>query len=195
MLCPDAELDSAFWALVTDFERAGDFRLQREAALARGGFAQLLRYYAEEEAGIGLPEGIVPQATYWLVRAGACIVGISVLRLRMTPALEDVGGHIGCVIAPSQRRKGYGTTLLARTLLIAQGHGFPRVLLPCDTVNAASARIIESNGGTLASQDYAARRGGEVSRYWIALSHGIERESCVQGKVHDNPHGDDRKGE
>lgn len=166
---PHAGLEPAFWALVADFERAGDTRLQQDAMLARRSFAQLLRHFTDAEEGMGLPDGIVPEATYWLVRADTLIVGITTLRLRLTPALEDVGGHIGYVIAPSERRKKYGTAILAQMLLVAHQRGFARVLLTCDTSNVASARIIEHNGGILVTRGFSERRGAEVARYWITL--------------------------
>jgi len=43
------------------------------------------------------------------------------------------------------------------------------VLLICDADNAGSARIIERNGGVLASESYSSQTQIVVSRYWIDL--------------------------
>jgi predicted acetyltransferase len=96
-------------------------------------------------------------------------VGASRLRHALTPALEDIGGHIGYDIRPTERRKGYGTRLLALMLHKAKALGLARVFLTCDTENVASAKIIEKNGGVLASQSVSPRAGVLVSRYWIEL--------------------------
>ncbi len=83
--------------------------------------------------------------------------------------MEDVGGHIGYRIRPSERRKGYGTLILALTLAEARKLGLPRVLLTCDQDNIASARVIQANGGALASEGYSPQTQTLVSRYWIEL--------------------------
>ncbi|WP_208919150.1 GNAT family N-acetyltransferase [Paenibacillus uliginis] len=59
------------------------------------------------------------------------------------------GGHIGFVIRPSERSKGYGKLLLKELLDKAKEKQISEVLLTCDEDNAASRRIIESNGGRL----------------------------------------------
>ena len=70
------------------------------------------------------------------------LIGVSSLRHHLTHALEHHGGHIGYAIRPSERRKGYGTRLLAMTL-DQHAMGFRRVLVTCDTDHIASARVIE----------------------------------------------------
>lgn len=97
------------------------------------------------------------------------MLGISTLRLRSTAAPEDVGGHIGYVVTPSERRKGYGTPLCALTLDAARRQGCSQVLIMCGVANRASARVIEKNGGVLDSAGYSPRRGAEVARYRVAL--------------------------
>ncbi|MGM1045119.1 MAG: GNAT family N-acetyltransferase [Bacillota bacterium] len=56
------------------------------------------------------------------------------------------GGHIGYVIRPSERSKGYGKLLLKQLISMAKDKQISKVLLTCDEDNAASRRIIESNG-------------------------------------------------
>jgi predicted acetyltransferase len=43
---------------------------------------------------------------FFLLRNHTTIIGRSALRHWLTPALENVGGHIGCRIRPTERREG-----------------------------------------------------------------------------------------
>jgi predicted acetyltransferase len=169
LLAPTAGLEGAFHSLMAeDPNAAGASRFER---LGRD-YAAFLRALDEEARGVELLPGLVPQNVYWLVRrdaSGPVIVGASRLRHTLNATLEDVGGHIGYDVRPSERRRGYGTLLLALTLPRARALGLPRVLLTCYAENVASARIIEKNGGVLASQSVSPRTGTLVSRYWIEL--------------------------
>ena len=85
------------------------------------------------------------------------------------PHLEKEGGHIGYDIRPSERRKGYGTVLLALTLKKAQELGLHEVLVTCDSDNVDSVRIIEKNGGELIGRAVSEHTGKEVNRYRIVF--------------------------
>jgi predicted acetyltransferase len=174
---PSLALGAAFWALLEDFRAAGEIHhvpgsgaAHDLAALAREALPDFIRRLDERSRGIGLPPGYVPDSAFWLVRHDdGAVVGVSSLRHGLTPALEDVGGHIGYSIRPSERRKGYGTYILSLTMEKARARGLGHVLLTCDTANLGSARVIEKNGGVLASSGFSAASGTHVSRYWIAL--------------------------
>ncbi len=90
-------------------------------------------------------------------------------RLRLTPALGREGGHIGYIIRPSERRKGYGTKILALTLMKAREKGYLRVMVTCDRDNVASAKIIEKNCGRYDGETISERTNKSVSHYWINL--------------------------
>jgi predicted acetyltransferase len=132
-------------------------------------FPALLTRLQSETLSEGLPEGVVPQTCFWLVDSTDRLLGETHLRHYLNPALTEEGGHIGYVIRPSERQKGYGTTILALLLPKAKSLGLRRVLVTCDTDNLASARIIEKNGGILASHAISTRSGKQISRYWIEL--------------------------
>jgi predicted acetyltransferase len=142
---------------------------ERFLSEAHGDFTAYLRLLDDDARGVNPRPGPVPQNVYWLVHDGATIVGASRLRHALTPALEDAGGHIGYDIRPTERRKGYGTRLLALTLERARTLGLRRVLLTCDADNVGSARIIQQNGGVLTSESVSPALGRLVSRYWIEL--------------------------
>lgn len=161
---PTATLREEFLSMAEEFSRAGETRYD-DALVDFSSYMKLLEDYA---TGRGLPEGRVRSNTYWLFD-GARILGRSQLRHVLTPELEYEGGHIGYDIRPAERRRGFGTLILALTLERARAFGFERVLLTCDTDNTASARIIEKHGGRLASRAVSHRSGKLISRYWITL--------------------------
>jgi predicted acetyltransferase len=174
LAAPATRWEAAYLGFLDDFEAAGELKLPGAsgAQLARGDFAAFVQRLQEDERGVGLKPGIVPSSAYWLLRHdvdGVTVLGVSHLRHTLTPSLEDVGGHIGYSIRPSERRRGYGARILALTLPHARALGLTRVLLTCDTDNVASARVIEKNGGILASEGYSALVETRVSRYWITL--------------------------
>lgn len=137
--------------------------------LAYQDFPQYIQKLKDAELGIGIPTGWVPSSTYWLVRDDQFILGNSSLRHFLTPSLEDIGGHIGYRIHPLERGKGYGTLILKLTLEKARLRGLSEVLVTCNTDNIASARVIQNNGGVLASQGTAKQFPRPISRYWITL--------------------------
>jgi predicted acetyltransferase len=174
LVAPATRCETAYLAMVDDFEAAGEPRIPGGSgvALARSDFAAFVQRLQDDERGLGLKPGIVPSSAYWLLRhdaEGVTVLGVSALRHALTPALEDAGGHIGYSIRPSERRRGYGTRILALTLEYARALGLDRVLLTCDTDNTGSARVIEKNGGVLASEGYSALVETRISRYWITL--------------------------
>jgi predicted acetyltransferase len=127
-----------------------------------------VRRLLDHAAGLNLPEGWVPCSTYWLLSDEEVLLGEIRIRHRLTPALEDYGGHIGYMVRPGERRKGYATRMLAMAMEKARVLGLPKVLVTCEPENIASVRVIRRNGGRLADEP-AAKTGRVVSRYWIDL--------------------------
>jgi predicted acetyltransferase len=139
-------------------------------------FVQRLRDQMSPET---VQPGRVPSHHFWLVTHDQRVIGISSLRHWLMPHLEKEGGHIGYRIRPSERRKGYGTRLLALTLEKAIGIGLTRVLVTCDEDNIGSRRIIEKNGGQLAGKGISEMTGKPVLRYWIDLTRGAETRAEI----------------
>jgi len=109
---------------------------------------KLLQRFEDQSRGVGLPEGWVPNTTFWLVDNGEYI-GSGNIRHTLTDRLERFGGHIGYEIRPSRWGKGYGTMLLRLLLPEAAKLGIKSALVTCAANNTASKRIIEKNGGVL----------------------------------------------
>jgi predicted acetyltransferase len=130
-------------------------------------FRRYLEVLAELERGENLPANHVP-STFLFAFAGTSIVGRVSIRHALTPYLERFGGHIGYVVVPEYRRRGYATAILRQSLQVAREKlGLTRVLVTCDDDNVGSIRTIEKNGGVF--EDVATPPDGDKPkrRYWI----------------------------
>lgn len=124
-----------------------------------------IKITAQHAKGLELKEDWVPASTFWLIDNEKWI-GHCNIRHRLTPSLEQLGGHIGYAIPPSERQKGYGGKILKLALEKAHDIGIHRAMITCDSDNAASRKIIERNGGVL-DEEYE-YKGKKVRRYWVA---------------------------
>jgi predicted acetyltransferase len=138
--------------------------------LAREDFAAFVRELEEEAQGINLPEGIAAQQTYLLLRDGKTVAGEIRFRPSIQPPYEQQNGHAGYNIRPSLRGRGYATRQLALLLDEARRVGLPGVMLPVESWNVASVRVIEKNGGRLLPDAAVLDDGTPVRCYWIALA-------------------------
>ena len=107
-----------------------------------------------------LPPELVHQTMLWFVADGEWL-GRLAIRHRLTPPLLELGGHIGYVVRPSARRKGYATQMLTQSLPWAAHLGIDTALVTCDNDNYASRRVIESAGG-----EFEDERHGKL-RFWV----------------------------
>jgi len=142
---------------------APNFLRYYEEGMSFAGYLELLRQWARGEH---LPPGYVP-STFLFAFDGSRIVGRVMIRHELNEFLRHVGGHIGYVVVPEFRRRGYATAILRQALRIAyRDLGLDRVLVTCDDDNVGSIRTIEKNGGVLDSivtgADLRPKR-----RYWI----------------------------
>jgi predicted acetyltransferase len=131
-------------------------------------FRRYLEVLAERERGENLAADHVP-STFLFAFAGTRIVGRVAIRHSLNPYLERFGGHIGYVVVPEFRRKGYATAILGQSLRIArQKLGLTRVLVTCDDDNVGSIKTIEKNGGVFESVVTGRDGDKPKRRYWIA---------------------------
>ena len=117
--------------------------------------------------GVDLPENFVPYDPFIADVDGEPVGYLSFRHNLGTEKLRNWGGHIGYVVRPQYRSKGYATLMLREALQVARDMGLDRVMVSCDEKNAASARVIEKCGGKYESSfqhdDTITRR------YWIDL--------------------------
>jgi len=166
---PTEALESTFRSYVAELvsrkEKLVPFVLGYDAS----DFGGMVRRLRDDSDGINLPEGFVPASCFWLVEHRQTLVGISHLRHRLTPFLAYEGGHIGYSVRPSRRNQGLATALLNLTLRRASKMGLKEILVTCDRLNVASARVIQKNGGRLDSEVRRQDGGGVTQRYWIKV--------------------------
>jgi predicted acetyltransferase len=114
----------------------------------------------EADPSAVLPPDLVPQTVLWFVDGREWFGRLSI-RHSLTPALLELGGHIGYMVRPSARRKGYATQMLTQSLPIAAGLGIDPALVTCDNDNDASRKVIQAAGG-----EFEDERHGKL-RYWV----------------------------
>jgi predicted acetyltransferase len=132
-------------------------------------FRRYLEVLAEQERGLDLPSNHVP-STFLFAFVGTRIVGRVSIRHSLNPFLERVGGHIGYVVVPEFRRRGYATAILRVSLQIAREKcGILRVLVTCDDDNIGSIRTIEKNCGILENIVSGPDLEKPKRRYWIEI--------------------------
>ena len=166
LINPTTDFEQEYRAFIAEFiERQEPEMFYR---LPGDDFAEFEAQLHQEARGEGLPDWAVPQNTLWAVRGG-CMVGVLKLRHRLTPALENRGGHIGYFVRPSARGQGVATRMLALALDRARASGLSRVLLTCDIDNHASARVMVKNGGVRTTDSTDPGTGLPLARYWIDL--------------------------
>ncbi len=96
------------------------------------------------------------------------VVGVIDIRHELNDHLMQYGGHIGYSIHPAYRGKGFATEALAWALKWAKDHNIEKALITCHDDNAASARVIEKNGGVL--ENTVDKDGAQIRRYWVVLA-------------------------
>jgi predicted acetyltransferase len=136
-------------------------------------FRRYLEVLEEQEQGINLPSAQHVPATFLFAFAGARILGRVSIRHSLNAFLERVGGHIGYVVVPEFRRRGYAAIILRLSLQIARDQlGIRRALVTCDDDNIGSIRAIEKNGGVLENIITGPDLDKPKRRYWIEMGGG-----------------------
>lgn len=126
-------------------------------------------YYASGIEVHDTSSGLVPDSTYFALDEERNIfVGAVNIRHHLNERLLLNGGHIGDGVRPSERRKGYGTQMVALALEKCRELGIEKVLMVCDKENIASAKTIIKNGGVLENEVEV--EGTMEQRYWIDLT-------------------------
>ena len=169
LVVPIAKFEQAYADLADEYESKQEARIPFTLGLKFENFADLLRRLDDDSKGKNLPDGFVPHSSFWLVDLQDRILGVSNVRHELTDRLRREGGHIGYGIRPSERRKGYGTIILRKTLEKAREIGIRRALVTCDKQNIASRKVILSNGGIFDSEEFIDSRGCVIQRFWIEL--------------------------
>jgi predicted acetyltransferase len=124
---------------------------------------------------VTLPDGStaprIPGFRLWIWDGELC----GVIGLRWLPGTSElppyVLGHIGYVVVPWKRRRGYARAALGMMLVRARAEELDSVEITTDPDNLASRRVIEANGGVLVATFTKPAQYGSVPglRYRIDL--------------------------
>ena len=165
LIDPDARLREPFLAAALEFRADTSYPVPwyitdidplalTDPDAFRGYVDRVLR---ERDEATPRPAHFVPMTTLWWAQ-GAQMLGRLAIRHRLTPLLEQSGGHIGYDVLPSARRQGHATGMLAAALPIARSPGIAEALLTCMDTNIGSRRVIEANGGRFIGMSGPKRR-------------------------------------
>jgi len=158
--------DEEFAQMLDEFRDAGELDIYKgQFAVAWKGNEAFYTLLSRMKAGGYPTPEIVPMDSYFIQAEGR-ILGELYIRHRLSPRLEQVGGHIGYKVRPSCRNQGVATTALSLALQQLGGMGTERALVTCHVDNRPSARVIEKCGGIRIS-DAVTEQGVEL-RYWVA---------------------------
>lgn len=163
---PSVDLKKAYMSLYEEWKESEEEMIPWVIGKDPTDFEGMVSSLLESEKGIGLPEGWVPDSTYWLIEEEYRILGVVNIRHSLTNHLMNAGGHIGYGIRPSERQKGYATEILRLALEKTRELGINRVLVVCDAINIGSEKTILKNGG-VEDNDFVEDDGNVIKRYWI----------------------------
>ncbi|MGB4589300.1 MAG: GNAT family N-acetyltransferase [Clostridiaceae bacterium] len=160
---PDIEMKKEIIDFNEEWEKAGEKLVPYAARLRGMDFRDWLS--SERLMETNAPIGFVKASLYFLMD-GERILGAIDIRHSLNEYLLGVGGHIGYGVRPSERRKGYATTMLKLALPLAKELGLKKILITCNKGNTASKKTIVNNGGILENE---IEDGDEiVMRFWIS---------------------------
>ena len=142
-------------------EEGSPFLLHRDCVASFGEYLELLE---RQRAGRD-PHPRRVRASFLVAEMDGEIVGRVSIRHELNEHLEREGGHIGFVVIPEHRRRGYATQILRRSLEILAAEGLVTALVTCDEDSIASAATIERCGGELVG--HAEDNGSLVRHYRV----------------------------
>ncbi len=164
---PTLALQPAYLSFYEEWKASAEDMIPWVIGKDPSNFEAMIETLLNQEKGIGLPEGYVPDSTFWLVNEEYRILGVVNIRHELSEYLLNAGGHIGYGIRPAERRKGYATQLLKLALEKTKELGIERVLVVCDAINTGSEKTIRNNGG-VEDTDFVEDNGNVIKRYWIS---------------------------
>lgn len=123
----------------------------------------------QDYQGTSTDKSRVPATTFLVFNGEDTLVGFVNIRHYLNAFLLEIGGHIGYMVRPLQRRKGYAKALLKEALNYCKNElNLDAVLVTCDDDNIGSKKTILASGGQYENTVLEAP-ATKVERYWIHL--------------------------
>ena len=168
LVAPGMEHEAAVKEYIAEHIASGEDHLHGSGGLMRyERYEEWLVRTRSQQSETTVEPGLVPASMFLAERiSDGKIVGMIQVRHRLNEYLTQFGGNIGYGVCPSGRRKGYGTEMLRQALEHCRELGIEKALVTCNQDNAASAGVIEKNGGIL-EDERVEDDGTVVKRYWI----------------------------
>ena len=145
-------------------------------------YEEWLNTIMNEHKGINLQEGRVPSSVYFLMCDDRIVGTLSLRHNLENELLSAYGGHIGYGVRPSERRKGYATTMLNLALEKCEELGLDDIMVTCKEDNVASARTIEKNGGILKEVLFVPEEKCNFKIYWINVKESLKKKDTIRVK-------------
>ncbi len=165
LIKPTLDLKEEFLGMINDWKNHNEKPKPWPINIEPDNLPQMIKRLEGYSRGIGLNENHVENTTYWLIDNNK-VIGACNIRHRLNDYLLKYDGHIGGAIRPSERGKGYGTTMLTLAIQKAKELGIDKVLITCNKGNTASEKTIVRNGGVFESEEVE-DNGNIVRRFWI----------------------------
>lgn len=145
-------------------------------------YEEWLNKITNEHNGINLEEGRVPSSVYFLMCDDRIVGNLSIRHNIDNDFLSLYGGHIGCGVRPTERRKGYATIMLNLALEKCDELGIEEVMVSCKEDNIGSAKTIENNCGILNEIIFIPEKNCNFKKYWINVKEALNRKDEIRNK-------------
>ena len=98
------------------------------------------------------------------------IVGRISLRHELNEFLKIAGGHIGYIVRPSARRKGFASEMLRKVIVTEKAKSISSLLVTCDEGNVGSEKTILKGGFALEKIIEIGSDKPRKKRFWRHLN-------------------------
>ena len=172
-------------AMVVDYlkEHADNFEFEIHggALIEKMDYEAWLKQLLNNSNSLTVNKEWVVSSTFFAIREDDNkLVGIIDIRHELNNFLRMYGGHIGCGIRPSERRKGYATQMMKMALDYCRKIGLDKVMVACYKDNEASRNMIIRCGGVLEKEFLLSEIGEEEIARLISNENNEITKNTVQ---------------
>lgn len=102
LINPSSHLKEEYRSFYEEWEASSERMIPSVIERDPSRFEEMLQFLQDNEKGIRIPAGWVPDSTYWLIDERKRVLGVVNIRHALTPFVRNSGGHIGYGIRPSE---------------------------------------------------------------------------------------------